>query len=300
MEIFELAVVDDQILKGYEWKVENAKGHVVIMEGMEEHIDRYDAFAKFLNENGYSVSGLDTYGQGLNVLPDYSNLGEWPHEGFAKQVIASDMLIEKIKAEENIPVYLFGHSMGAYMAQDYIERFPGHVKKMVLCGSGAKNNGVKPGIFMAKILINKRNCEQKAKFFNSLMFGGFNARIENPRTSYDWLSYNEDNVNKYVADPLCGFGPRNKFCYEFLRGMSRLYSKNTLGKISKDQEILIISGAEDPVTNYSKSVDVLKKMYNKYGITKVSTKIFDHMRHEILNEKHNDDVLKTVLDFFND
>ena len=56
-----LTVNGGDLLKGFSWKSDVApKGNVVIFEGMEEHVSRYDAFAKFLNENSYNVYALDT------------------------------------------------------------------------------------------------------------------------------------------------------------------------------------------------------------------------------------------------
>lgn len=297
MRKFTLDVVDKQTLSGLAWEVENPKACIVIMEGMEEHISRYDELALYLNKNGYSVYGLDTYGQGENVNKDLSNIGLWPHEGFAKQVIADDSLVENLRSKGN-KVYIFAHSMGSFMAQDYIQRFPDHVDKVVLCGSGAKNPAVKIALTMAKAFVNEKNYNKKSKKLAKLMFGNFNAKIKNPRTPYDWLSYNEGVVDTYINDPLCGFGPTNGFCLEFLKGMSRLYKKNSLNKIKKDQQILIISGSEDPVTNYGKAVKSLKKMYNKLGIMDVDTKIFDGLRHEIHNEDRKVEVFDTLVNFF--
>ena len=105
--------------------------------------------------------------------------------------------------------------MGAFMGQDYIERFPGNVEKIILCGSGSKNNALGVGLALAKLVVNNKTSDKKAKLLNKLMFGNFNNKIKQPRTDFDWLSYNEENVNKYIDDPKCGFGPKNKFCYEF-------------------------------------------------------------------------------------
>lgn len=130
------------------------------------------------------------------------------------------------------------------------------------------------------------------------MFGGFNKKIKNPRTEFDWLSVNTENVDKYIADPLCGYGPTNGFCLEFVKGMNRLHKKKFLKKISPDQEILIISGSDDPVTNYSKDVGKLEKMYKDLGVKRVETHIYQGLRHEILNEDSKEEVYKDIVKFF--
>ena len=80
--------------------------------------------------------------------------------------------------------------------------------------------------------------------------------------------------------------------------MARLHKKKFLKKIRKDLDIFIISGKEDPVTNFSKDVEKLHKMYNKLGIQNVDTKVYDGMRHEILNEDDREQVYADVVAFF--
>ena len=294
-----LTVNGGDVLKGFAWESDNkAKGNVVIFEGMEEHVSRYDDFAKFLNKNSYNVYALDTYGQGENVLPDLSNASFWPEDGFAKMVCAHHEMV--VDARKNgLPTYIFSHSMGSYMGQDYIQRFSGDVEKVVLCGAGSKNPALGPGLVVAKMVNNKKNRYQKAKLLNNLMFGNFNKQIKNPRTEWDWLSYNEENVDKYIDDPLCGFGPTNGFCLEFIKGMAPLFKKKNFERVSKDQKLFIITGEEDPVSNYSKFTLDLEKRYKAIGLTDVSIKIYEGMRHEILNEDNRQVVYNDILEFFN-
>lgn len=293
----ELVSKNGDKLYGLSWHTENSVANVIIMEGMEEHSSRYDEFAQYLNKEGFNVYCIDTYGQGENVLPDHSNLGIWPTSGFRKQVQAVDALVEKLRISCR-PTFIFSHSMGSFMCQDYIQRYTEHVSKVVLCGSGAKNPAVPVGYQLARLIVNKKNRNKKAGLLNKLMFGNFNKRIKNPRTPFDWLSVNQENVDKYIADPLCGFGPTNGFCYEFVKGMNRLHKKKFLRKIRKDLDIFIISGSDDPVTGYAKSVGKLQQMYLKLGVKNVQTKVYQGLRHEILNEDSREEVYKDVVRFF--
>lgn len=284
-------------LNGLKWLVKDAKFSVIIMEGMEEHCSRYDAFAKFLNENKVDVYALDTFGQGLNVKEDLSNIGIWPEGGFTRQVQAVGALVKDLKREGK-KVYIFSHSMGSFMGQRFLQLFPGEVDKIVLCGSGSKNPVLGLGHLLAKITTSKKNRDDKSKLMNKMMFGSFNKGIKNPRTPFDWLSVNQENVDKYIADPLCGFGPRKGFCLEFIEGMLPIHKDASLKLLNPDTKIFIISGAGDPVTSYGKSVGILEKMYHQYGVKDVSTKIYEGMRHEILNEDDKLVVMKDILAFF--
>ncbi|MCR5184609.1 MAG: lysophospholipase [Bacilli bacterium] len=285
-------------LNGLKWLEKGSKANVIIMEGMEEHCSRYDAFAKHLNEKGFDVYALDTFGQGLNVHENLDNIGMWPENGFIRQVNAVADLVKQLKKDK--PTYIFSHSMGSFMGQRFLEVYPGLVDKIVLCGSGSKNPVLGMGHFLARITTSKKNKDNKSKLMNKMMFGSFNKKIKNPRTGYDWLSYNEENVDKYIKDPLCGFGPRKGFCLEFIKGMLPIHKAKSLKQLNPDTKIFIISGEEDPVTNYGKSVAILEKMYHKYGVKSVQTKVYTHMRHEILNELEKEKVFEDISKFFLD
>ena len=298
MELFEVTMKCGCVKKGRAWRIDNPKANVVIFEGMEEHLARYDKFAQYLNKKGFAVFGIDTFGQGANVKEDLSDLGVWPVNGFSKQLSFFDQLVTKLNEETKLPTYIFAHSMGSFYAQAYLEKYGEHVGKIVLCGSGTKSNILGMGLTIAKIVTNEKNAQEKATTLNKLMFGNFNNKIKNPRTPYDWLSVNEENVDKYIADPLCGFGPRNRFCLEFIKGMVNIYKKENLKKIKGSIPLFFISGDGDPVTGYGKFVEANKKLFSKYGVENIETKIYQGMRHEILNEKEWETVAEDISNFF--
>ena len=257
---------------GKKWVVNDPHANVIIFEGMEEHAARYDRFAKFLNIEGINVFCLDTFGQGSNVKEDLSNIGVWPKNGFTKQLDHFHQLFVHIKETTKAPTYIFAHSMGSFYAQAFLEAYPGECERIVLCGSGAKNPALPIGHFLAWIITNKKNEQTKSKLLSNLMFGGFNKRIEHPETPFDWLSYNKDNVSKYIRDPLCGFGSRRRFCLEFIKGMRKIYKKENLEKLNENTSIFLITGEEDPVTHYTEDTNKLEEMYKEHGVKDVRKK----------------------------
>lgn len=294
-----LTLKDQTVLYGWSWKNdEPCIANVIIVTGMEETGIRYEDFAKFLCQNHLNVYCIDHFGQGENVLPDLSNLGIWPRSGFRKMVVAIDDLVGELKLSCR-PIYVFAHSMGSFMMQDYVQRFAGRVDKVVLCGTGKKNPLAGLGFLIAKLVVNKKNVYKKAKLLNKLMFGSFNKGIENA-TSSSWISHSKENIAKYDQDPLCGFGPNNGFCYEFLKGLSRIWKRKFLKKISPNLPMFLIAGDGDPVTSYGKSPEAMKKLYAKYGNKNVDTKVYKHARHEILNEDFPtaQEAYNDILNFF--
>lgn len=285
-------------LYGHAWTIEKPIGNVVILTGMEEHSLRYDDFATFLNKHGYNVYCIDHYGQGENVNTE-EELGVWPVSGFSKSVKNADELVEKLRISV-LPTYLFGHSMGSFIIQDFIQRYTEHVNKVILCGTNGPNKlMISIGYFLSRLIVHKNNRKEPSPFLRSLMLGPYTKAIKDHKTPTDWLSYNEDNVKRYNLDPKCGYLYHSKksFYREFLKGLNRLHKKKFMKKIRQDMSILLVAGAEDPVGNNSKGVLKLARLYKKLGIKDVQTIIYPEMRHEILNELDNDKVYHDILAF---
>ena len=56
-----------------------------------------------------------------------------------------------------------------------------------------------------EILKKVKGERYRSELLNKLGFGRNNERIENCRTEYDWISRDEEIVEKYAADELCTF-----------------------------------------------------------------------------------------------
>ena len=281
---------------GHEWLIKEAKANVVIFTGMEEHSARYDRFATYLNKAGYSVYCLDSFGQGENA--EHDGKGVWPKYGFIEQVDLFYDFLKDLK-KQNKPLYIFSHSMGSFMAQLFLEIHPGTGDKFVICGSGANAGALKPGLLLARMHVHKYNWNKKSHFLARMMFASLTKSVKNYKTRYDWLSYNEDNVNRYNEDPLCGYGPNNGFCLTFLEGMVAIYRKENMKRVSPKAKIFLISGKDDPVSHNGADTKWLHDNYKAHGVEDVSMKLYDHMRHEILNEDAWEDVAQDIVNFFN-
>ena len=289
--------INEDILFGYAWECEKPEGVVVIATGMEETAARYDDFAKFLNKNNYNVYCVDHYGQGENALEE-SQLGIVPRSFFSKSVRILDDIAKKYTIPGK-PLIVLGHSMGSFMIQDYIQRYNKRPTKAVIIGTNGQNG--KPayaaGYPLARLVCKLKGEEKQAKFLRNLAVGGYGKSIKNRRTECDWLSYNTENVDKYLEDPKCGHPSSNGFYRELLKGNHRLYKKKFLAKINKDLPILITAGLEDPVGAYGKGPTALAKLYKKLGVKNVELKLYEHMRHEILNEDEKEKVYNDILEF---
>lgn len=296
--VFEVKVASGHIQKGMAYTHEGCAKHLVLMTGMNEHATRYQDFGEYLNTKGYNVYVLDAISQGLNVSK-VEDQEKWFVGAFDENVEAANVKVMELK-KTGQPVALMGHSMGSFMVQRYLELYPNTADRYVIMGSnGPALAKMKMGYLVSKMLVNKKNWDLPNKTLSGMGVGAYGKAIKNRRTDLDWLSYNQDNVDKYMADPFCGHEDTGGFWREFLKGMSVLYTNKELKKISKTEDILIVSGAEDPVGECGKGPRRLQKMYQKLGLKDVELKIFDNMRHEIHNEKDHMIVYKTISDFLN-
>ena len=294
--VFEMKGSNGQIVKGNKWIIsEEVKKVVVLSHGMNEYTYRYNDFALYLNDNGINVMGLDHIGHGLNV-DNTEDLLKWPKNGFDICVDNLALLINKLKEEGN-EVILFAHSMGSFMGQSLIERYPGIVEKVILCGTSGPSALFGFGSALCKFhAFITGNGMKKSYFLNKVSFASYNSKVKEKRTEFDWLSVNKENVDKYIADPYCGNVPSRNFFASFIGSIPKIFKKKNLNKIDIYSKVLFIVGSDDPVGGYVKSIKKLQRLYTNRKISS-SLIIYPGMRHEILNEDDKEIVYKDVLKF---
>lgn len=267
---------------------------------MEEHSGRYDDFARYLNKLGYVVYADDHRGHGKTETSK-ELLGYLGEDGFNKVVQDEHLITNLIKDEhKDIPVYVFAHSFGSFIGQEYITRYSNDINGIILSGS-AKQSGldVKCGKILAKAFKLYADEKNPANVIEKLSFGRFNKMIENPKNEFAWLTRNDEEVNKYMKDELCGFPSSLNFYDSLFNGLSNLYKSNKLDNINKELPILVISGEMDPVGKYGKSVKKLYDQYLNLGIKNLSIKLYKGARHELLNEVNKEEVYEYILNWIN-
>lgn len=299
MDIYFLDNGRGKTIKGRAFVAQEPKVNIVFLTGMCEHATRYGQLGKFLNEKGISLYVQDAPGQGLNIDKEKGKgPQEWELNDFDDTVDFAFQKIEELKKDTSLPTGIMGHSMGSFMVQRYLERHPGTVSFVGLIGSnGPCLAKMKISFALASFIVNKRNWDKPSHFIQSMGLGAYSRAIKGAKTPLDWLSYNEDNVKAYADDPLCGIRNTNGFWKEFLRGMSHLYEKKELRKISRDEKILLLAGEGDPVGEFGKGVRRLYDMYKKIKVKDVKCIVYPNMRHEIINERENKQVYDEIANW---
>lgn len=257
-----------------------------IVHGVAEYIGRYDAFARFLNEQGIAVIGHDHLGHGLS-LPE-GGVPVYFGEGNTWNTVVDDMYRVHLRIKEQFPdkpVFLMGHSMGSFLTRTYLIRYSGTVRGAIIMGTGWQNKlTVSAGLLVAKTITRARGESATSDFVTNLAFGAYNKAFSPTRTPCDWLSADTDNVDRYMADPLCGNDATVGLFREMLLGIRFNQKHDHINSMDKNCPILLISGKDDPVGNMGKGVQQTYDAFRASGIKDVSLQLYDGLRHEILNE----------------
>lgn len=269
------------------YKPENPPiGHVHILHGMAEHIGRYEEFALYLVAKGFLVTGHDHRGHG-QTGEKYNQLGFFADKnGF--ELVTEDVreVLQAVREDIDCPKpILFAHSMGSFIGRRYIQKYGHSVSKIVLSGTGGPNSlSEKAGKWLATGLSAIQGKQSENPLLYKLAFGKFNNSFKNVKTDYDWLSSDDDEVQKFNDDPLCGFPTSNQFFVDLIDGLNIIHNRNEIAHIPKDLPILLISGSLDPVGDNSKAVWKVSEQYKKAGLSDITVVILEDKRHEVLHE----------------
>lgn len=300
MESFKFKTNKGLDIKTYKWIPEGEiKAAVQISHGMNEYILRYDEFANFLASKGYLVYGNDHLGHGESKLYGESLGYISDDNGFTDMVDEMRCLTDIIKKENNgIKIFIFAHSMGSFLAQRYIQSYGREIDGLILSGTnGQPPPGIDLGIALSKLIIKSKGRRYKSKMINLLSFGSYNKGFKDKRTEFDWISSIDEEVDKYIEDPLCGNLFPVSFFHDLYMGMKEVHKDENLGQVPKDLPIYIFGGSEDPVGNKGKGIRNLYNIYRDYKIEDLDYKVYEGGRHEMLNEKDKDKVMKDILNW---
>ena len=284
------------------WEPEGeVRGVVQLVHGIAEYTARYDELAGYLAGQGYVVVGEDHMGHGGSISED--TVQGYYYGGWLNAVDDTYSLLKKTKSEyTGIPYFLYGHSMGSFMARTILYRYP----DAGLAGALISGTGWQPGLVLK---LGLAICRAEAKkhgdtyvsaAVKKLMFGGYTKGYENPRTELDWLSSDSKVVDAYIEDPLCGFDATVGLSMAMLDGMMMNEKRDNLKRMPKELPVYFFSGDRDPVGDDGKGVLRTFSAFEKAGMKDVSLKLYSQGRHEMHNELNRDEVYTDVLGFLNE
>lgn len=267
-----------------------------ISHGMVEFIDRYDRFARYLNQYGIYVVGNDHLGHGASVVDDEKH-------GFFKQPDGNECVIKDLhrlrhitsKKYPELPYFMMGHSMGSFLIRQYMMVHGEGLSGVIVMGTGTQPEAVlKTGKMVCKMIASSKGWEYRSKFVDNLAFGGYNKKFEPARTPQDWLTKDEKIIDAYMNHPWCTFMFTLNGYYQLFRTIQFVQKKANINRIPKNLPVLITSGEDDPVGNFGKGVRTVYDSYKAAGIRNLQIKLYETDRHEILNEMDYETVFEDL------
>jgi alpha-beta hydrolase superfamily lysophospholipase len=291
---FELRADDGQRLLGRRWLPEGRPRAIVqIAHGLAEHSARYARFAGALNAAGYGAYANDFRGHGPKAAA--ADLGHFAdRDGWAKCVGHLWALNRLIAAEQpGAPIVFLGHSLGSFLGRQFVAEHSQALAGAAYSGSNGKPPPIATlGRLIARAERLRLGKRGKSRVIFQMWFGDFNKPFQPARTAFDWLSRDPQEVDAYVADPLCGFMFTTQLAIDVLDALPYLSSPASLEPIRKDMPIYVFSGERDPVgANIQGLIGALKAA----GFTRLTTHIYPGARHETLNETNRDEVTRDLI-----
>lgn len=272
---------------------------VQIVHGMAEYVERYEEFAEYLTARGYVVTGEDHMGHGKSVGKD-GKFGYFCEQDSATVLVRDMHRLKKATQAlyPNVPYVILGHSMGSFIARNYMFRYGTGINAAVIMGTGMPPRKV---LTLSKAVAEAQRIflgpKHVSEFIDKQAFGKYNSEIDNPQTPVDWLSRDRERVDKYLADPLCGFTFTANGFSTLFELILRLHRQENLERVPKDLPVLFISGMADPVGDYGKGVRRSYDSLRAVGMTDIQLKLYEGGRHELLNETNRGEVAQDVYNW---
>jgi alpha-beta hydrolase superfamily lysophospholipase len=283
----------------YRWEPDDPSKVVAIahiVHGMAEHAGRYARLAESLTAAGFRVYAHDHRGHGRTARAD--DLGHFGDEGGWARIVGDLRRLLRREMDENTgkPLVVIGHSMGSFMVQQLMYEVPDWLSAVVLSASNGKPTAITAaGRVIARAERARLGPRGHSKVIRSLGFEAFNKAFKPNRTPSDWISRDQTEVDKYVADPLCGFDCSVSTWVDLLDALSEMSQPSNQRKVRKDLPVYIIAGSEDPVSERTKGLLQLLRAYGKAGLTDVTHRFYKEARHEVFNETNRDEVTKDLV-----
>jgi alpha-beta hydrolase superfamily lysophospholipase len=285
-----------------------ARAVLQIVHGMAEHSLRYERPARRLNAEGIEVWAMDLRGHGLSADTEKNDprwgglLGHCADRDGPSLVTGDIQALNRLILEKRpgLPLFLMGHSWGSFLVQNYLEQY-GAVEGKRLAGcilSGTRGPGgfkVQAGAPVMAALARLWGLRRPCSLSRLLADGSYNKPFRPNRTSFDWLSRDNAEVDAYVADRLCGFRCSAGFYRDLAALLNRIHRPEFMERIDRRLPIYVFSGSADPVGDMGSSPSALVDAYRTMGIQDLEFVLYPDARHECLNETNREEVTENLL-----
>ena len=242
---------------------------IQLVHGMSEHKERY---IPFMDDLGYM------YGGGAEaMLQDIGTVNKEIHRHFP-----------------DLPVILFGHSMGSLAVRAFAAEHDDCIDMLIVCGSPSENKARPLGKAIACVEGRILGAHHKSKLLEAISLGAYAMKFRGEGNRNSWICSDPEVYKAYTESDLCGFTFTDDAYLALFDLMKKAYDVHGWRCTRSKMPVLFISGAEDPcLGNVRKFAGAVHAM-RRAGYLDVKGKLYQGMRHEILNEKDHEKVWKDI------
>lgn len=270
------------------------RGVVQINHGLAEHAARYERFADFLSGRGYVTYAHDHRGHGHAKAPD-APLGRFAEKDGVDRVVDDIAAVhDRIAADfSGVPVVVFGHSMGGLVATSFLVEHSARVHAAAIWNANFSAGFM--GRVAQMILAWERfrlGSDVPSQILPKLTFQDWGRKVPDHRTLFDWLSRDPAEVNKYIADPLCGWDASVSMWQDVFRFVFAGADDGSFSGIRHDLPFNLVGGERDPASDGGKAVTVFAERLRRMGFSNLVSTIYPETRHESLNEVNRNIIME--------
>jgi alpha-beta hydrolase superfamily lysophospholipase len=269
---------------------------VHIAHGMAEYALRYQAIVDYFLKENIAVYAHDQRGHG-QAVSNLSQQGLVQNNWFNDQVEDLQIILRHLRQlHPNKKIILLGHSMGSFIGQRYFQLYGSQIDGLMISATNGKKDPLLDfGIAVAWLQKTIFGNNYRSTLIYQLSFAAFNKKFTPNKTPNDWLSRDEEEVDKYLADKQCGFVCSAGFFYDFFRGIKAALNIDHINQIPKHIPVYAFAGDRDPVGLEGKGFLQLIQNWKAAGAINISYDLYKDGRHEMLNEINREEVISNCL-----
>lgn len=282
----------------YAWKnAENPKAIIHIVHGMSEFGGRYKKVAESFVDQNFLVIAHDHIGHG-GLAKEHNSLGYFGTTE-AGNIMVEDLhrVVEETKKRyPNLPYYVLGHSMGAYVTRLYLDKYSDEIDGVLLSGTNTNSPLYATGAALAPIL-NIIHPSAYNYYIHQKLFG--TGLTDDPAVGKAFPEYWYPPKDGEEREwPLVGFVFTNNGFAELVKIAHRATISSWLKNIRRDLPVAIIAGRNDPLINGGKETEKLAKEFMRADFKDVTIMMFENRGHECMMYGNTKPVYELINKWF--
>ncbi len=277
------------------------KGIVQLVHGFGEHSRRYLHMIVAFMDAGFVVAADDHVGHGKTAIVN-DRWGDWGDKGAHTMMEDEHKLAEIVREKyPGLPYFMFGHSMGSFIARDYIAKYGGELAGVTLCGTCGTFASLPETMAAIRKAVEGGKGDEVDPQFTNMLFGFMFSRIEEPvKLGNEWICHSKWVQDDHANDPFDAFTKpvNNRSMLFFCEMMDCIQGEEWAKKVPAALPIYNIGGDQDPVGSWGEGVYQTSNWLAATG-HKVTTRLYTGYRHEIHNyDEIKADVEAGIINFF--